>query len=100
MIQNLMLHSTPTNELLDLFRGIVKDELSSLVKQIEKIDSSMKLYTRKEVAKMLDISLPTLNDWTKDGKIKAHRIGTRVRYKEKDVEVALKEIDALKYARK
>lgn len=37
--------------------------------------------TRKEVASLLRITLPTLHDWTKEGLIKSHKIGNRVLYK-------------------
>mgnify|MGYP003717000603 FL=1 len=50
------------------------------------------LLTRKETAKLLCISLPTLHDWTKTGIIKAHRIGNRVLYKLEEVNDSLSEI--------
>ncbi|WP_262884008.1 helix-turn-helix domain-containing protein [Muricauda hadalis] len=55
--------------------------------------------TRKETAKLLCISLPTLNDWTKTGIVKAHRIGNRVLYKEQEVLEALNEVRTLKTGR-
>jgi excisionase family DNA binding protein len=55
--------------------------------------------TRKETAKLLCISLPTLNEWTKTGILKAHRIGNRVLYKEKEVIEALVEVQTLKNGR-
>ena len=50
-------------------------------------DSDM--LTRKQTAKFLCISLPTLHDWTKEGLIRAYRIGNRVLYKKEDVNQAL-----------
>lgn len=41
--------------------------------------------TRKEAAKILSISLVSLNQWTKEGIIQGYRIGTRVRYKKNEV---------------
>jgi excisionase family DNA binding protein len=46
-------------------------------------------YSRKEVARMLQISLPTLNDWTKLGWLKSYKIGNRVLYKREEVEEAV-----------
>lgn len=97
-MQNIILHSTPKDELANLFREVLQSELASFKPTQE--STSNNLYTRKEVAKLLDISLNTLNEWTKDGTIKAHRIGTRVRYKEEDVQNALKEVKTHKYARR
>jgi len=48
------------------------------------------ILTRQETAELLSISLPTLHDYTKRGLIKAHRLGSKVRYKRADIEVALK----------
>lgn len=44
-----------------------------------------KLLTRKETAMKLSVTLPTLNKYVKQGKIKCHRIGRRVLFKETDI---------------
>lgn len=94
----LIFHSATREQLADLMREVVQSELA---KQKPKQDTSEnKLYTRKEVAKMLSISLPTLHERTKDGTIKAHKIGSQVRYKHDDVQSALKQINHIKYKRK
>lgn len=46
--------------------------------------------SRKQAAKMLKISLPTLCEWSKTGIIKGYRIATRVRYKRRELELAVK----------
>ncbi len=51
-----------------------------------------KLLTRKEAAEILSISLPTLNTYTKKGKLKAYKIGRSVRYKEEELMEALKSV--------
>lgn len=48
------------------------------------------LLSRKETAKKLSISLPTLHLFTKEGIIRAYRIGNRVLYKQEDINNALK----------
>ena len=48
--------------------------------------------SRKEVAERFHISLPTLLQYTKSGKLKGHRIGRRVLYKPIEVENALNPI--------
>lgn len=45
--------------------------------------------TRKETANMLKISLPTLNHYTKKRILKGYRVGSRVLYKQSEIEVAL-----------
>jgi excisionase family DNA binding protein len=48
--------------------------------------------TRKETARRLNITLATLNEYTKTGKIIANRIGNRVLYKESDIQNALRQV--------
>jgi len=48
--------------------------------------------SRKEAAKLLGISLPTLSEWTKTGLVKGYRIARRVRYVRAEVESSMKAI--------
>lgn len=43
------------------------------------------LITRKEVANILGVTLPTVIDWEKKGIITGYRIGNRIRYKEEEI---------------
>jgi excisionase family DNA binding protein len=52
--------------------------------------------TRKETAEMLNISLPTLNEYTKKGILKGYKVGVRVLYKLSEIESALSQ---MKYGR-
>lgn len=45
--------------------------------------------TRKETATMLNISLPTLNEYTKKRILTGYRVGVRVLYKQSEIESAL-----------
>jgi excisionase family DNA binding protein len=49
--------------------------------------------SRKEAAVLLKISLPTLRQWTKSGKLIAYKIGTRVLYNLDEVMAALKKCE-------
>jgi excisionase family DNA binding protein len=79
-----------------ILQGISIEEFFQRIEKIieEKIDEKIKVekketvryLTRKEVAALLRITLPTLHEWTKFGWIPSYRIGTRVLYKEKEVE--------------
>jgi excisionase family DNA binding protein len=90
-IQNL-----EVNELQELIENSVK---KALEQKAEKQEPETVLITRKEVAAILGISLVTLNTWTKQGKVPALRIGTRVRYNKDEVLNSLKQIETLKYGR-
>ena len=45
--------------------------------------------TRKETADILNISLPTLNQYTKKRILTGYRVGVRVLYKQSEIESAL-----------
>jgi excisionase family DNA binding protein len=51
----------------------------------------IKYLTRGEVSRLLKISLPTLYRYTKDGILRSYRIGSKIRYKLEEIELALKE---------
>jgi excisionase family DNA binding protein len=44
-----------------------------------------RLLTRKDVSKLLGITLPTVHDWTKKGIINAYRMGNLLRYKQSEI---------------
>ncbi|SFS47788.1 helix-turn-helix domain-containing protein [Mucilaginibacter polytrichastri] len=76
------------------FKTLLADCISETVRsEISKILSNQKpkktIYTRQETATILDISLPTLNEYTKQGYIVAYRLGYKVRYRIEDIENAL-----------
>jgi len=71
---------------------LVETITAAVVKTLESAplnSKNEKLLTRQQTAKILQVSLPTLNNWTKKGIIKANRINSRVRYREEDVYLAL-----------
>jgi excisionase family DNA binding protein len=50
---------------------------------------SQKYYSRKETAGLLQVTLPTLHKYVKDGTIVCHRIGNRVLFKAEDIDQAI-----------
>jgi excisionase family DNA binding protein len=90
-----------------LFTGISAKELFERIGQL--IDSKLskvashqqtsqsKFITRLEVAKLLKISLPTLNDWTKLGWLQSYKIGNRVFYKSDEVEASISALATYKF---
>ncbi len=60
--------------------------------------NEINLYTLKETAKMLGVSLQTLNDWTNKGIIKKYRIGNKqIRIKREDIEKAIKKVEVYSF---
>jgi len=69
---------------------LIADKVKEAVNQKEQSKKQTavkepKYLTRKETAKLLHISLPTLNEWTKEGILKSYRIGSRILYKPEEV---------------
>lgn len=91
MVQSLSIQISP-DELRELVREEISTAIQPLVQGTQVSKSSIKPKTRKETAEILGISLPTLNQKTKEGIIKAHRFGGKVLYKAEDIEEALKKI--------
>ena len=97
----LILNGISVEELKELFQELIFEtrgyipEMDELhiggLERIKKIKDPTVYLTRGEVAKQLQISLPTLHSYTKDGYIKSYRIGGKVRYKADDIELALTE---------
>ena len=79
----LLIDKDDLKEVLEpLIRQAVRDELQSS----SSVEESSPVMSRDEVSKMLDISLPTLNQWEKDGVIpKPKRLGKRVYFIRKDL---------------
>ncbi len=98
MDSNIILHSTSINELKNIIGEVLEEKLKTFTSQPPQQTPQRETFgTRKEVAKELHISLPTLNELTKDGTIPGNRISGRVLYKWEDVYKAVKEIKTLKY---
>ena len=66
------------------FKEIVSDVIKEHLENTDK-EPAEQLYTRKDLAQKLKISLPTLNHYTNNGIIPSHRIGNRVYYRWSDV---------------
>lgn len=94
-LQNSIILQNVTLEDLEAMVTRVIDERLKLIQPTiieQDKDKSYGLITRKEAAKRLRISLVTLDNWTKIGVIKARKVGTRLRYTDKDIEEALKNV--------
>lgn len=88
-MKTLILQEITVEELRNLISDVVKAELSKGVLQT---NDSFEYLSREEVSKLLNISLVTLNNWTKVGKIKAHRMGARIFYTKADIANAMRPV--------
>ena len=58
---------------------------------LQKKQTDEQYLTRREVSKMLGVSLPTLHEFNKKGILQGHKINTRVRYIKSEVEKFIKQ---------
>ena len=80
-------------------KSLISEAVAENVRHLQPPQAEPELLTRGQVAQILGISLPTLNDWTKRGLLPALKIGSRVRYRKHQVYDSLKEIETIKYKR-
>ena len=76
------------NELKSLLMEGVQQVVNQIREEFQPKTPTQYL-TRKQVAKMLDINLTTLNNWTNRGVLTSYGIQGRVYYKRDEVERAL-----------
>lgn len=84
------IHYTPEQLQSCIVAGI-QTALDGFLKQVPKSPSE-EILTRQEVADLLKISLSTIHNWCKKGKLKPHGIGNRVYFKRSEIEENLKRI--------
>jgi excisionase family DNA binding protein len=95
-MNDIFLSSIALKDFETLIRDCVKSELKNYSPEQP---PETEYITRKQAAAFLGISLPTLNDWSKQGIIPSYRIGSRVRYKKAEVEASLSKVQSVKYRR-
>lgn len=80
-------------ELRDTIAMVVREELQLFAKGLIQAEKAPEeLISRTDVAKQLDISLPTLDSYVRKGIIKGYRFGKHIRFKKSEVLDCLKEM--------
>lgn len=91
-MNDLIFSPLPLEQLKTEISEAIKKEIAPYLNSISEKKEGTQLLTRKEAAKLLGVSLPTILDWTKTGKITGYRIASRVRYKRAEIENSLLQI--------
>ncbi len=86
------IHGITPDEFKESILKDVREELKKLSLNFQP-QSPSEYVTRKELSKILKVSIITLADWEKKGIIKSYRIGNLVRYKRAELDHALVEIN-------
>ena len=81
-------HNVTPQQLKESILSDVRAELQVIAQNFQPKKQAEYL-TRKEVAKILKVSLVTLSDWNKKGVLKPYRLGNLIRYKTTEIEESL-----------
>ena len=80
--QNQLLVTLNVADLKGIINESVSDAISKIPQQPKEDDT---LLRRKDVAKLFSVSLVTISEWMKSGKLPYHRINSRIFFKRKEV---------------
>jgi excisionase family DNA binding protein len=80
---SIILSSLPAADLADLIRRVVREELTKAASNLPTGEED--IMTRKETARFLSVTLPTLRTYTRCGLLQAYRLGRRVFYRKSEV---------------
>lgn len=94
-MNEILLNGIKVNELLDKIGQLIDARIKTIQKP--ETQNPSRFVSRSEVASLLKISLPTLNEWTKLGWLLSYKLGNRVLYKQDEVEQAVSKVTTLKY---
>ena len=89
-MENIILSNYTLQDWQNAINNSVNNALQNHFKTAAPGPQAEKYLTRKETSKLLNVSLPTLNEYTKKGKLNACRFGVRVLYKLTEIEATLK----------
>ena len=84
MEKSILLHCITPEELRQIIKEVIREELLEVRKQLEEKDSEV-LMSRQETIDFLKIDSSTLWSWTKKGLINCYGIQARRYYKKEDV---------------
>ena len=90
--QIIQIENISSDYLKELFNQGITEALKNYKSNESNSDENV-LLSRNETAKLLDISLVTLWQWTKKDIIQAYRIGKKVKYKRNEVLDALQKMN-------
>jgi excisionase family DNA binding protein len=85
--------------LAEIEENLVEKMANRVIEKLSEVEPKKKMYTRNEVADMLSITLVTLSKLTKNGTLKARKIGGRVLYPADAIDTIVTSRTNVKYLR-
>ena len=96
MDEKIILFPIPIEELKNLISEVLKKELEKFPSN-NSPPQDPEFISRRDAAKLLRISLPTLSDYIFRSILPAYRIGNNIRLRKDEVLNALEKIQTIKY---
>ncbi len=84
-MQTSLLITVSLDQLSQLIREGVKDELNAFKGQLTPEPDTPEYLSRKETAEFLRVTTVTIDEWVKRGLIKGYHFGSRVRFKSLEI---------------
>jgi excisionase family DNA binding protein len=100
MAQTYQITSISGEELQDIIRATVLEAMISWQRNNPSEPASPEYVTRRQISQLLQVSLPTVDDYIRRGILPACRIRGRILIKLTDVERSLEDVKSLRYKRK
>lgn len=89
---SILLQELTASELQNLFAETVKDQITAVLRELQRSQYNEILLSREETANLLKIDISTLHTWDKKGFIKSYGIGHRRYYKRAEILQSLIEV--------
>jgi excisionase family DNA binding protein len=87
-MQHIILQGITLEDFLQHIEKTIEKKVNEKLDQLKQKEKWVYI-TRKEASEALKITLPTLHNYIKEGKITSYRIGTRVLLRSDDIETAV-----------
>lgn len=82
------IQTTPEQLKVEILEG-VNEQLEDFKKHFSKTSEPSKYYTRNDLAKLFQVDLSTIHNWSKKGIVYPHQIGGRIYFKREEIDQAL-----------
>lgn len=80
----------------DEVNNLIEERIKNVVTNVPRQKEEEPLVCRKDIARMLSVSLVTINTWMRSGKLPYHRMGSRIYFKKSEVNEAMESSNILK----
>jgi len=87
--ESLLLSLIGADELKSIVEAAVRKIMLELKEDTPEVDEFL---TTRQLAKLLHVSISTIVNWRKTGKVKSHKIGSKILFKREEILLKIKEL--------